>query len=72
METNKTLDALHSDIMCVHNTIYEGGDFFHSHDGYELFLMLNGDMNFFIEQTVSILAIAVWFASSLMPSTAEK
>ena len=50
METNKTLDALHSDIMCVHNTTYEGGDFFHSHDGYELFLMLNGDMNFFIEQ----------------------
>lgn len=50
MELEKTLDALNENILCNHQTIVHTGAFFHNHDGYELFLLLEGDLNYYIEQ----------------------
>ncbi len=46
----KTMDALNENILCNHLTISYKGNFFHNHDGYELFLLLDGDINYYIEQ----------------------
>lgn len=50
MEVEKELDALHSEIMCEHKLVYAGESFFHNHDGYELFLLLKGDVNYYVER----------------------
>lgn len=49
MVLEKTLDALNENILCNHRTIQYNGNFFHNHDGYELFFLLNGDLNYYIE-----------------------
>lgn len=43
------MDALNDNILCNHLTISYTGNFFHNHDGYELFLLLDGDLNYYIE-----------------------
>ncbi|NLV69170.1 MAG: helix-turn-helix transcriptional regulator [Spirochaetes bacterium] len=50
MDLEKTLDALNQNILCNHITVSYHGNFFHNHDGYELFLLLNGDLNYYIER----------------------
>ncbi len=50
MEIEKTMDALNENILCNHKTICGNWSFFHNHDGYELFFLLNGDLNYYIEQ----------------------
>ena len=50
MELEKTLDALNQNILCNHQTILHTGAFFHNHNGYELFLLLDGDLNYYIER----------------------
>ncbi|MGN6712094.1 AraC family transcriptional regulator [Anaerocolumna jejuensis] len=50
MEISKIHDNLHSDIICEHKSDDYGGDFFHNHDGYELFLFLDGYINYYVEQ----------------------
>lgn len=50
MEVEKTMDALNENILCNHQIISYDGNFFHNHDGYELFFLLNGDLNYYIEQ----------------------
>ncbi len=51
MEIVKTLETLDSDIMCMHRTVDTGEVFFHCHDGYEILLLLEGTVNYYIEQT---------------------
>lgn len=51
MDIVKTLETLQSDIMCVHRTVDTGEVFFHCHDGYEILLLLDGTINFYIEQS---------------------
>ena len=50
MVIERTLDALKDNISCNHRIISYKGDFFHNHDGYELFLLLNGSINYYIER----------------------
>lgn len=50
MEIPKILDTLHSDIICEHKSDDYSGDFFHNHNGYELFLFLDGYINYYVEQ----------------------
>ena len=50
MDYEKKLDALNQNILCNHLTVSYHGNFFHHHDGYELFLLLNGDLNYYIER----------------------
>jgi YesN/AraC family two-component response regulator len=50
MEIVKTQDFLSQDIICEHKIDYFAEDFFHNHDGYELFLYLNGNINYYVEQ----------------------
>ena len=50
MNIKKTLDVLKTNILCEHKTKYIGDNFFHNHDGYELFLLLDGEMNYYAEQ----------------------
>lgn len=49
MELLKTYCELDSDIICEHKTVNDAGDFFHNHDGYELFLLLHGSINYYME-----------------------
>ena len=51
MEIVKTFESLDSEIMCVHRTVDTGEVFFHCHDGYEVLLLLDGTVNYYIEQT---------------------
>jgi len=49
MEIERTLDVLDGNICCNHRIISYKGNFFHNHNGYELFLLLNGNINYYIE-----------------------
>lgn len=48
MNIERTYEELNENLICEHKTIDYGETFFHSHNGYELFLLLNGDVNFYI------------------------
>lgn len=50
MSLEKTMDALNENILCNHITVSYTGNFFHNHDGYELFLLLNGNLNYYVER----------------------
>lgn len=49
MEIKKIFCQLDDDILCEHKTTDEGELAFHNHDGYELLLLLHGDINYYIE-----------------------
>lgn len=53
MKNKKALEPLQSNIECDRVIVHNGGDFFHNHDGYELFLLLEGELNYYIEQVGS-------------------
>ncbi|WOO38253.1 AraC family transcriptional regulator [Anaerocolumna sp. AGMB13020] len=50
MELERVMDALDKNIICEHKYDDFGGDFFHNHDGFELFLFISGFVNYYVEQ----------------------
>lgn len=50
MDTEKTMDSLKQNILCEHRSIFGYWNIFHNHDGYEIFLLLRGDLNLYVEQ----------------------
>lgn len=49
MEIEKSFCELDEDFVCEIKTVDDGGYAFHNHDGYELLLLLNGDINYYFE-----------------------
>lgn len=49
MESEVLFDALNDNIFCNHKIVTYKGTFYHYHDAYELFLLLNGNVNYYIE-----------------------
>lgn len=50
MEPERTLSRLPSDIYHEHRTVRYQNNVFHNHDGYEMFLLIEGELNYYIEQ----------------------
>lgn len=50
MDTNKVLDFLENDLLCEHKIDITRGMPFHNHNGYELFLHIRGNVNYYTEQ----------------------
>ena len=46
----KKFDVLPSEFLVEFTTVDLGGSLLHNHDGYELYLLLNGKVNYYIEQ----------------------
>ncbi len=46
----KKFDVLPSEFLVEFKTVDLGGSLLHNHDGYELYLLLNGKVNYYIEQ----------------------
>jgi hypothetical protein len=59
MNIEKELDALNENILCNHKTISYRGNFFHNHDGYELFLLLNGDLTIILNGSGCIWSMGI-------------
>ena len=49
MMEEKTLATFQQQIMCERKKINYGEKFFHSHNGYELFILLDGTVNYYVE-----------------------
>lgn len=50
MERKKFFQALQKDIVCLHKNGVHFTTQYHHHDGYEIYLFLKGDANYYIEQ----------------------
>lgn len=48
MKNEVLFDALNDNIFCNHKIVTYKGTFYHYHDAYELFLLLNGNVNYYI------------------------
>lgn len=49
MDGTTTLDTLHTNMLCMHRTDDPGTATNHFHDGHELFVLLQGETDFFID-----------------------
>jgi len=49
MESEVLFDSLNDNIFCNHKIVTYKGIAYHYHDAYELFLLLNGNVNYYIE-----------------------
>ena len=49
MMEEKTLATFQHQVMCERKKINYGEKFFHSHNGYELFILLDGSVNYYVE-----------------------
>lgn len=50
MERKQFFQALEEDILCLHKSGMHFTTQYHHHDGYEIYLFLKGDANYYIEQ----------------------
>mgnify|MGYP000188372175 CR=1 FL=1 len=50
MERKNFFEALEQDIMCLHKNTVSFTTQYHYHDGYEIYLFLKGDANYYIEE----------------------